>query len=175
MVGEVALALLLSVGAGLLVRSFVELQRVDPGFEPDGVVAVSLLLPAARYDSVPKVHAFYDELVARTKALPGVSDAAIVRQVPLSGASWSSGFAVAGRPVTAASQAIDVVHRDVSPDYFRTLRVPLRRGRPFTGADPGVDDHPAPARRGAGGPRRQRRRGRCGSRTHRAGAHRPPA
>ncbi len=134
-VGEVALALLLSVGAGLLVRSFVELQRVDPGFEPDGVVAVSLLLPAARYDSVPKVHAFYDELVARTKALPGVSDAAIVRQVPLSGASWSSGFAVAGRPVTAASQAIDVVHRDVSPDYFRTLRVPLRRGRPFTGAD----------------------------------------
>ena len=134
-VGEVALALLLAVGAGLLVRSFVELQRVDPGFEPDGVLAVSLLVPEARYDSTPKVHAFYDQLIARTRALPGVTDAAIVRKLPLKGVSWSSGFAVQGRPVTEASQAVDVVHRDVSPDYFRTMRVPLRSGRPFTEAD----------------------------------------
>jgi predicted permease len=134
-VGEVALALALSVGAGLLVRSFVELQRVDPGFDSKGVVAVSLVLPASRYDTMPKVHTFYDELVTRTKTLPGVTDAAIVRSLPLGGLSWSSGFAVAGRPVTAASQAVDVVHRDVSPDYFRTMRVPLRRGRPFTEAD----------------------------------------
>jgi putative ABC transport system permease protein len=134
-VGEVALALLLAIGAGLLVRSFVELRRVNPGFEPGGVVAVSLLLPAARYDTVPKVHAFYDELMARTRALPGVTDAAIVRRLPLDGPSWSSGFAVAGRPVTDASKAVDVVHRDVSPDYFRTMRVPLRQGRAFTDAD----------------------------------------
>jgi putative ABC transport system permease protein len=134
-VGEVALALLLSVGAGLLVRSFVELQRVDPGFEPDGVIAVSLVLPSARYDTMPKVHAFYDELVLRTKAVPGVTDAAIVRQIPLSGASWSSGFAVEGRPVTPATQAMDVVHRDASPEYFRTMRVPVLRGRPFGAAD----------------------------------------
>ncbi len=134
-VGEVALALLLSVGAGLLVRSFIELRRVDPGFDPEGVVAVSLVLPAARYDTMPKVHAFYDELVSRTNALPGVTDAAIVRRLPLDGPSWSSGFAVAGRTVTPASAAIDVVHRDVSPAYFRTMRVPLRRGRPFTESD----------------------------------------
>jgi putative ABC transport system permease protein len=134
-VGEVALALMLSVGAGLLVRSFVALQRVDPGFEPEGVIAVSLVLPSARYDTMPKVHAFYDELVARTKTLPGVTDAAIVRQIPLGGASWSSGFAVAGRPVTPATQAMDVLHRDVSPEYFRTMRVPILGGRPFSAAD----------------------------------------
>lgn len=134
-VGEVALALLLSVGAGLLIRSFMELQRVDPGFDPEGVVAVSLVLPTARYDTMPKVHAFYDELIARTKALPGVIDAAVIRQIPLSGESWSSGLAIEGRPVTPASQAVDVVHRDGSPDYFRTMRVPILRGRPFTDAD----------------------------------------
>ena len=134
-VGEVALALLLSVGAGLLVRTFVELQRVDPGFDPKGVVAVSLVLPSARYDTMPKVHAFYDELVARTSALPGVTDAALVRQAPLSGTSWSSGFAVAGKPVTATTQAMDVLHRDVSPGYFRTMRVPVLRGRPFSEVD----------------------------------------
>jgi putative ABC transport system permease protein len=134
-VGEVALALLLSVGAGLLVRSFVKLQQVDPGFEPAGVVAVHLALPEARYDTMPKVHAFYDELVLRTKALPGVTDAAIVRRLPLDGSSWSSSLAVAGRAVTPATQAIDVVHRDVSPGYFRTMRVPLKRGRPFSEAD----------------------------------------
>ena len=134
-VGEVALALLLSVGAGLLVRSFVELQRVDPGFDPEGVVAVSLVLPSARYDTMPKVHAFYDELVTQTRSLPGVTDAAIVRQTPLTGTSWSSGFAVAGKPVTPATQAMDVLHRDVSPDYFRTMRVQVLRGRPFSEAD----------------------------------------
>ena len=134
-VGEVALALLLSIGAGLLVRSFVELQRVDPGFEPDGVVAVSLLLPEARYDSATKVHAFFDQLVERVRVLPGVSDAAVVRQLPLDHPSWSSGLAIAGRPVTAASQAVDIVHREISSDYFRTLRVPLLSGRPFTRAD----------------------------------------
>ena len=134
-VGEVALALMLAVGAGLLVRSFVELQRVNPGFEPDGLVAVSMVVPRARYDTTPKVHAFYDELIARTRALPGVTDAAVVRQLPLKGLSWSSGFAVQGREVTDASQAVDVVHRDVSPDYFRTMRVPVLRGRPFSDAD----------------------------------------
>jgi len=134
-VAEVALALLLTVGAGLLVRSFIELRRVDPGFEPDGVVTVSLVLPEARYDSAPKIHAFYDQLVERVSALPGISDAAVVRQLPLGRPSWSSGFAVAGRPVTAASQAVDVVHREISPEYFRTLRVPLLRGRQFTRAD----------------------------------------
>ena len=134
-VGEVALALLLSVGAGLLVRSFVELRRVNPGFDPNGVVAVSLVLPEARYDTMPKVHAFWDQLVERVGALPGVTDAGVVARLPLGQPSWSSGFAVAGRPVTDASMAVDIVHRDVSPEYFRTLRVPLLRGRPFTRAD----------------------------------------
>ena len=132
-VGEVALALLLTVGAGLLVRSFRELRRVDPGFEPAGVATLSLNLPRTRYDSAAKVVAFYRELVLRARAVPGVTEAALVRQLPLTRAAWSSDFSVAGRG--PGEHGIEVVHREVSPEYFRTMRVPLLRGRAFGDAD----------------------------------------
>ncbi|HEX2189455.1 MAG TPA: ABC transporter permease [Longimicrobiaceae bacterium] len=132
-VAEVAVALLLVVGAGLLLRSFRELREVEPGFESRGVLAVTLVLPAAEYDTDEKVAAFYGELVRRAGALPGVVDAGAVRKLPLTDPSWSSDFSVAGRGPD--EYGVDVLHREVTPGYFRTLRVPLLRGRGFTPAD----------------------------------------
>ena len=132
-VGEVALALLLLVGAGLLVRSLLRLQQVHPGFDHEGVLTATVGLPGVRYDTPEKVSAFFDELVMRARALPGATDAAAVTRLPLTTTSWSSDLAVAGRPVR--TNATEVLHRAVTPDYFRVMRIPLRRGRAFTSED----------------------------------------
>ena len=134
-IGEVAIAVLLTIGAGLFVRSFRELRRVDPGFEPNGLVAVPVSLPSARYDSGYKVVGFHDALLARVRALPGVEHAAMARELPLTAPSWSSDFIAAGRP--ANEFGTEVLHREVSPGYFRTMGVPVLRGREFTDADRG--------------------------------------
>ena len=132
-VGEVALAVLLTVGAGLFVRSFRELRRIDPGFEASGLVAVPVTLPGSRYDTGDKIAAFHTELVTRVRNLPGVEGAAIARELPLTRPSWSSDFIAAGRP--ASEFGTEVLHREVSPEYFLTMRVPLLRGRAFTADD----------------------------------------
>ena len=132
-VAEVALALLLAVGAGLLVRSFWELQRVHPGFDPRGVLAVPLTLPGARYDSLTKVDAFQRRLLAQLNAHPEIESAALVGQLPLTTPSWSSDFTAAGR--AASDFGAEVVHREVSPEYFRTMRVPVLSGRAFSTTD----------------------------------------
>jgi putative ABC transport system permease protein len=134
-VAEVALALILTVGAGLLVRSFRELQRVAPGFDGTGVLAVAMALPAARYDAPDKVVGFWDELVRRAAALPGVDRAAATSNLPLSAPHWTSDFSVAGR--APDEYGVDVVHREVTPGYFPLMRVPLVRGRWFTDDDRG--------------------------------------
>jgi len=128
---QVALALTLTLGAGLLVRSYLRLQRVGPGFDSHNVLAVQLTLPGTRYDSTRKVLAFYAELERQARALPGAEAAALVSLVPLGPSSWSSQMAIAGR------QPIDgqVVHRELSPEYQRVMRVPLLRGRLLSEAD----------------------------------------
>jgi predicted permease len=132
---EVALALVLTVGAGLLARSFRELQRVAPGFDGTGVLAVSMALPGARYDAPDKVVGFWDELVRRAALLPGVDAAAATSNLPLSPPHWTSDFSVAGR--APDEYGVDVVHREVTRGYFPLMRVPLVRGRLFTEADRG--------------------------------------
>ena len=132
-VAEIALALMLSSGAGLLVRSLWHLAHVPPGFDPRGVLAVGLELPQARYDTTPKVNVFDDALIARTRALHGVTDAAIVSHLPLSGTEWTSSFGIAGR--RPGEYGSEVAHREIGPDYFRAMREPLRAGRTFTAAD----------------------------------------
>ncbi|HEY5062205.1 MAG TPA: ABC transporter permease, partial [Gemmatimonadaceae bacterium] len=131
-IGEVALALLMTVGAGLLVRSFWRLRHVDPGFDATGVLAVQLGLNQ-RYDSATKVITFWNQLTDRARALPGVSHAALVSDIPLTGTSYTSDFIAAGRP--ADGYGAEVGHREVSPDYFATMKVPVLRGRVFTPAD----------------------------------------
>lgn len=130
---EVALALLLTVGAGLMVRSLWNILHVPPGFDARNVLAVSLSLPGTRYDSRSSISGFYANLVQRTEALPGVVNAAVASRLPLTGRSWTSDFSIAGQP--PSDQMLEVVHREVSPGYFRVMRVPVIAGRDFTAAD----------------------------------------
>jgi putative ABC transport system permease protein len=134
-VAEVALALLLTVGAGLLVRSFAELRNVDPGFDANGTLTASISLPGIRYDTDEKITSFFDRLLERARTIPGVTDAAAVSQLPLTGTSWTSDFAIAGRG--ADDYGTEVAHREIMPNYFRTMRVPLVAGRTFTAEDRG--------------------------------------
>lgn len=97
-VSEMALALVLTLGAGLLVRSFMKLQAVNPGFDATNVLTLTADLPAVRYDTFPKVTAYFDALTRRARALNGVEAVGLVSQLPATGYSWSSDFSVAGRP-----------------------------------------------------------------------------
>jgi putative ABC transport system permease protein len=132
-VAELSVALLLTTGAGLLVKSFWKLTHVDAGFDPGNVLTVGINLPPVRYDTTTKIIAFFDELEARVRSLPGVTGGAAILLPPLSGGGWTSDFHVAGRP--ADQYGTEVQHRIASPDYFRVMRVPLVTGRFFTAAD----------------------------------------
>lgn len=126
-VAEISLALLLTVGAGLLVRSFWRLQQVNPGFDSHHVLVAALNLPPEPYDTTTKIAAFYQDFAARVRALPGVSAAATVLLPPLSPGGWTSDYHIAGRP--ADQYGVEVLHRQASPDYFKVMRVPLIAGR----------------------------------------------
>lgn len=132
-VGEVALAVVLTLGAGLLVRSFRQLTRVDAGFDPHGVIVTRILLSGPRYDAASAAIAFVNQLVRRVDAIPGVAGAAATTPAPLVGTGYTSDFVIAGRP--AGEYYSEITHRRITPDYFRVMRVPLRSGRAFTTAD----------------------------------------
>jgi predicted permease len=132
-IAEVALATLLVIGAGLLLRSFDRMRHVDPGFRADHVLAVELSLPGKRYSEDAQVAAFYHRLLAGAAALPGVASAALADGLPPTGHGWTGDFSIAGRP--PGEYGSEFHHRLVSADYFQALRVPLRRGRTFRTAD----------------------------------------
>ena len=132
---EVALALVLLVGSGLMLKSFVRLVRVDPGFDPHQVLRLDLSLPGLKYKQPQQQMAFYQELIERLKVLPGVQAVGATTQTPLSpGDNWNP-FEIEGRPALRPGQEQQAAARSVSNDYFRTLRIPLRRGRFFSDAD----------------------------------------
>ena len=131
-VSEVALALSMTVGAGLLVRTFVDLAHVDAGFDSRGVIAAGLNL-GPFYDADTSVDAFTHELLSRARQLPGVTQAAFSGVLPLTGMVARTAFRVEGRD--AAPSPFEVLRLGVSADYFATLRVPLRRGRLFSAAE----------------------------------------
>jgi len=142
-VAEVALSLVLLVGAGLLIRTLWMLRKVDPGFDPKGVTTMTVVLPQGKYDRKdPRPRAMFAERVLeRMRALPGVESVGAVSFLPLTGGNnWP--IQIEGRPPLPVSQQPNVVSPVVAGDYFRTLRIPLRRGRLFTSADtwesPGV-------------------------------------
>jgi predicted permease len=139
-IGEVALALVLLVSAGLLIKSFVRLQNVNPGFNPRGIVTMELSLPVARYARGKPVADFYSEVLRRVKALPGVQFAALTSILPLSGSNSDSSFHIEGRNDKQTGVYPDEELRSVSSDYFRVLETPLMKGRFFTEAD--VTDAP---------------------------------
>ncbi len=133
---EVGLAVLLVVGAGLMVRTFMLLRDVDPGFRAEGVVAVQFGIPSARYVERDEVLAFQDEFERRLEARPGVERVGMIGQLPLDGASWSSQFQAEGWPPERVG--FEILHRRADPGYFEALDIPLVRGRMF-GPDDGAE------------------------------------
>ncbi|HKP14388.1 MAG TPA: ABC transporter permease, partial [Blastocatellia bacterium] len=135
-VAEVALSLVLLVGAGLLIKSFWRLRQVDTGFRTEQVLTMRLFPPESTYPDDQHVAAFYEDLLRRVRSLPGVTDAAVVDAVPLGDRSGGTVMEVEGRPVEM-SALNSAGWRVVSPDYFRTLGVRLLRGRFPDDADQG--------------------------------------
>src|SRR5262245_54004586 len=130
-VSEVALALVLLVGAGLMLRSFVRLMSVDPGLDAQNVLTMDIRLLRNKYQP-PQQAVFFQQLLERLRALPGVQSAGAVYPLPLSGMEEGMGFGVEGRaPATPGARRI-AGPRWVSPDYFKTLQIQLLKGRVFT-------------------------------------------
>jgi hypothetical protein len=130
-VGQLALALPLLVGATALARSLVSLMNVDPGFRTENVVSLHMAIPRSKYQRDEQIAAFYRRIVDRVVALPGVSSAGMVNRLPLAGNDLAMAFefeGVTGPPISLQS-------RSVTPDYFRTLSIPVREGRVLTDRD----------------------------------------
>ncbi len=134
-VAEVALALVLLVGAGLFLRSLAALQDVNPGFQPNGVITAGVSLPPAQYADAGKRIAFYRAVLGHMGALPGATSVAAAMPVPFSNAGGSASFAIEEHPTPPGDPG---PHGDigfVSPDFFAALKIPIRKGRVFTDLD----------------------------------------
>ena len=134
-IAEVALALVLLSGAGLLMKSFVRLQSVDPGFNPRNALTFEISLPKMQYPDDPLIVRFNREAQRRIAAVPGVQAAGFSTILPLAGTNADSSFAIKGQPANDRNPSPDEEKRQVSPDYFRALEIPLIKGRFFTDAD----------------------------------------
>jgi len=134
-VTEIALALVLLVGAGLLIKSFKRLGEVDPGFKPDNVMTMQLSLPRAKYGKPEQQSAFIQQVLERIEAVPGVGSVSMVAAPPFSGFTASRYFQIEGRPPRPAGEGFNAGYNSASPNYFQTLGIPLRRGRDFTRQD----------------------------------------
>jgi putative ABC transport system permease protein len=134
-VSEVAVALILVAGAGLLMRSFAQLTRVEPGFETDHRLSVTTLLPRPKYNDPGAMIVFYDQALARLRSLPGVESAALTSIVPISGNDEIYSIDFEGRPPLPPGQGVSAIYYLVSPDYFRTMGIPILKGRAFTEQD----------------------------------------
>jgi putative ABC transport system permease protein len=134
-ISEFALALVLLAGAGLMVRSFLALRHIDPGFAPDRVLSMQLSVNGAAAASPGARLVFYREVVARARTLPGVEAASAINHLPLAGDLWGLGFAVEGRDPPAPGERPNATYRVVMPGYFDAMGIALRRGRSFDDRD----------------------------------------
>jgi putative ABC transport system permease protein len=131
---EVALALVLLVGAGLLIRSFYRLQQVNPGFNTTNALAVNLSLPGKKYPQADQLTAFYNQLIERVSGLPGVVSVGATQSMPIQ-SDYLLGFNIQGRPPAAPGEDKSTNYYAVTPDYFRAMGIRLVRGRVFTDQD----------------------------------------
>lgn len=129
---ESAIAVVLLVGAGLLVRSLIRLQNVGPGFEAQNVLTMRLELPEQKYPSLEKTTQFFTTLENRVAGLPGVESVGFISELPMTGQPNDIPYRVEGRPVTSSTDGYDNDFRRVNNGYFSALRIPLLRGRNFT-------------------------------------------
>jgi putative ABC transport system permease protein len=135
-ISEIALSLVLAVGAALLIKSFVNVAHVDPGFRAESVVTMRVSLPAATYSDNGKVTAFFTRLLENTGHISGMTAVGAVSNLPLANENWQTGFTVEGRP--RAARAVDQEFTEsalIAGDYFQAMGIPLRRGRFFNDGD----------------------------------------
>ena len=128
-VGEAAVSLILLAGAGLLLKSFVRILEMKPGFDPEGVLTMRIALPDQKYGKPEQIRAFYSELMQRVQSLPGVEAAGAVNILPLSGNSQSGTVTVDTRAVPMDQTTPEADWRPVTPGFFKALRIPLVAGR----------------------------------------------
>jgi putative ABC transport system permease protein len=140
LVVEVALSLMLLIGAGLMMRSLWVLQGRNPGFDPRNVVTMNLVIPEKKFDVPLRESAFFDELLRRVRALPGVESAGVIDDLPITGGS-NQPIAIEDAPVRPMSEQPEVAVRVISSDYIRAMRIPLLQGRDLSDAD--TADRPA--------------------------------
>lgn len=132
---ELALAVMLLTGAGLLIKSLWRLQQVDLGIRPEQVLTMQLALRGQRYEKPEQVRDFSSRLIEQTRSLPGVRAAAVSNSLPPDDTDFSSDFTIEGRAATSNKEPQIAYFTKVSPEYFQALGIPLRSGRSFTGAD----------------------------------------
>jgi predicted permease len=132
---EVALSVMLLLGSGLMLKSFLRLNAVDPGFVPDHLLTIRFSLPQVRYKDAAKRTEFYESVLSRVRTIPGVSGVGMVTVLPLAGHMMDNTFTIEGHPPPPPGQFLDAVVRGADPDYFQTAGIPLKRGRVFTAFD----------------------------------------
>jgi putative ABC transport system permease protein len=142
-VSEVALSLMLLVGAGLMIRSLWQLSAVDAGFDPHNVLTMTMVVTGNKYSRPIDEIAFYDRVLAKVRALPGVTSAGLIDTLPISQDGSHQPVAIEGRPAQAMSEQPEIDTRSISAGYLNTMHIPLRRGRDFSSAD--APDRPATA------------------------------
>ena len=134
-VTEMALALMLLIGAGLLIKSFLQLRQGDLGFDPKNVLTAQVVLPSYKYTDVQKRRAFVHDVIARLEGLPGVESVGATNFLPLTGFWGTTSFAIEGRPAPAPGEEPEADNRIATENYFRAMGIGLVRGRQFTDAD----------------------------------------
>jgi len=134
-VTELAVSLVLLASAGLLINSFRQLQAIDPGFRPDGLLTARVQLPGTRYDDEVRSAGFYTEALRRIAAIPGVRDQAAVSFLPLTSLGIGTSYYRLDRPKPADGEALSTAVRPVTPNWFRTMGIPQLAGRDFTDQD----------------------------------------
>ena len=132
---QTALALILLTGAALLIRSFVNVYHVDPGFSTENMQTARINLPARRYQSESELTGFFGKILERLSVVPGVSATAGVTNLPLSGEGSAGYISLDDRPAPPPGQTLGASRQIVSPGYFRAMRIPLIEGWTFTEAD----------------------------------------
>jgi putative ABC transport system permease protein len=134
-VGELALSLVLLCGAGLLIRSLWQVQGIDPGFNPSGVLSGHIWLQQKQYDGTEAQNRFFSQLEENLNSIPGIESAALVSELPLSGNNISHNFLVNGHPRPLEGAEPEAATNVISPGYFHTMEIPMIAGRAFSNAD----------------------------------------
>ncbi|HEY6271768.1 MAG TPA: ABC transporter permease [Terriglobales bacterium] len=141
-VSESALALILLVGAGLMIRSLFALQAIDPGFNPHKLLTMVVSVTGSEAGQPAQRAPYYQRLLQQIRALPGVRSASAINHLPLAGDIWDRGFSIEGKPIPRPGEELAAVYRVVLPGYFHTMNLPILRGRDVTVSDnlnsPGV-------------------------------------